>query len=99
MGEVVVQINSRSVETRHRLYDRVRNPKGAKKLNEIIDVIEEWEFEISKLVQAGGRDLEDEDRRTIALKMLPAGLPYAFIADLRRIATSQELKDRVRGEA
>ena len=37
-----------------------------------------WELEVTKYVMAGGREMDDEDKRIISLKMLPKNLPFSF---------------------
>ena len=96
---IVVPIRSRSLETRHRLHDLVRNPKQATRLGGIMDAIEDWELEIQKYVMAGGRDLDEEEKRLMILNMLPRGLPYTFVTPLRKIESYAELKEALREES
>ena len=69
--QAVQPINSRTSTRRLDLRDKVNNPGTVHDMAHLMTHIDKWETTHQQFVRAGGRELEDEDRRAILLKMLP----------------------------
>ena len=70
----------------------VHNPARVTKLTDVADALERWDRVVSDYVKIGGKDVDEDEKITIALQVLPKNTPASMLLALRNETSYEALK-------
>ena len=68
------------------------HPPKVNKLTEVADALEQWDRLRDDYVEIGGHDVPEDEKITIALKVLPRATPSSMLLALRKEKTYEDFK-------
>ncbi len=92
-------IHSGSPIQRRTLKKRVDQPGAARDIAHVPMAIEQWETNMRLLRSAGGKDIDDEEKRMTLAEILPRGMRDHLIWKYDDFANYEEFKQHVLGKA
>ena len=89
---VTKPINSQSVGRRQQLRQKAWNPQPARNVMQVDQVIEEWETNYRKYIEARGDPMSDESRRELLAQILPGDLSTIMMVQLHQYTDYNSMK-------
>jgi hypothetical protein len=92
---VVYPMAPKSVAHRVDLHADLHNPARAKKLSDLIEIVEAWEKLRDRYYEMGGQEVQSDEQCVILLKMLPPDTPASMVMVLEDYTDFEALKAKL----
>ena len=89
---IVVPLVPKTAARRHDMHTKVHAPARTTRLDQVALAFESWDKQVRLFQACGGRAIPDDEKVTIALKMLPRNTPASMMLALRYAPTYEALK-------
>ena len=95
--KVVHSIHGKTPVRRLALKRDVDSPDEAKDMSEVMSKIERWEEKVRKYIRAGGRELDDEEKCAMLLRIVPTNEQVSLIR--KDFIDYEEMREYIRAQS